>query len=155
MTKSLLNDHMLPCQYIQFVNLPKIPQNIIDRLPMDVEKYPKKLSLHKYNWSDEHNEEINEWCQQHICKEIYWACQFATGDLPKHIDRPTNIKFVYLLDTGGDQVYTKFWSEDGNTLLSQYLVPLHQWCIIKVNSLHSLEGMADNSVRFAVTGKIF
>jgi len=149
------NEHTMTTQHMQFVNLPKIPQEIIDRLPTDIEQYSKKSTFHNYTWSDDFNQSINEWCQQHICKEIYWACQFATGDLPKHIDRPTNIKFVYLLDTGGDQVYTKFWSEDGNTLLSQYLVPLHQWCIIKVNSLHSPEGMADNSVRFSITGKIF
>ena len=140
-------------RYIQYVNLPKIPADIISSLPQDIESYNKETQGN-YHWTNTHNEQLNEWAQQHISNDIYFAFQMMTGDLERHKDIGTLTKFVYIIDTGGCNVVTKFWDDDLR-LLDEYVIEPHRWHILKADTYHSVEGIEADKHRWSVTARIF
>jgi hypothetical protein len=148
-------------RYIQYINLPQVPQDIINNLPKNIEEYdrrefgPRHNPSPSYRWTDHHNEKINEWGQKNICAEIYWAFQFMTADLHIHKDTGTQIKFIYLIETGGPNVLTKFWKDDQCTLLDSYKIKTHAWHMLKADVFHSVEGVQPNQVRWSITGRVF
>lgn len=141
--------------YVQFIKLPEIPQTIVDSIPREFNAYTRKISYGTYNWSDEFNAEIDKWGKENICQDMYFALQIMTGDVDKHKDIGTKTKFIYLLQSGGEKVYTRFWSDDFRTLLDEYLIPCNQWHILQADSVHSVEGIDPGSIRWSITGKIF
>jgi hypothetical protein len=142
-------------RYLQYINLPQIPKDILSSVCLDFDAYQAKSGWDNYVWTDTFNTEVNDWCKKNICQDMYWGFQIITGDIKKHKDQGTRTKFVYLLQTGGDQVYTRFWDDSGETLLDEYLIESNRWHVLKVDSVHSVEGVAKGSVRFSITGKIF
>jgi len=149
---------MLDPRYIQYINLPQIPKEIINLLPTDDSVWQKKDvkgTMPWYRWSDEYNQEINKWCQENICSDMYWAFQLMSDDMPKHIDKGTATKFNYIISTGGNDVWTRFWSNDQKTMLAEYQIEPFQWHIFKADSYHSVEGIEPGQIRMAVTGRIF
>lgn len=149
---------MYPYKYYRYINLPTIPQEIVKNLPKDFDLYTRK-DLGRwgddYKWSDTFNSEINAWCQSNICDEMWWGFQIIKGDLGVHIDHVTKYKFVYLIDTGGDQVITEWFDEDQKTLVDSVILEPQRWHILKVDTYHSVRGIDPNRVRHSVTGRLF
>jgi hypothetical protein len=141
---------------IRYLNLPAIPVDIMSRLNRDFGQYKTKANpLNKfYVWSDDFNEEVNRWCQQNICDTMYWGFQIMTGDQPMHKDNVTLTKLIYLINTGGDNVYTRFYDDDKN-LTHSYKIECNRWHLLKADSYHSVDGVESGQTRFSLTGRIF
>ena len=144
---------MYKSRYIQYVNLPEIPEDIILELPKDINLYQTQCN-NNYHWTNSHNAKLNAWAQKNICSEIYFAFQIMTGDLPIHKDIDTQTKLVYLLETGGTSVFTKFW-DDNFCLLDEYIINKNKWHILKADTYHSVEGVEKDQIRWSVTARIF
>lgn len=142
-------------RYIQYLQLPNVPDYLIKNLQNKFGDYQAKSEYKNYVWSDTFNEEINAWCKEKICDDMYWGFQIIKGDLDKHKDQGTKTKLIYLIENGGEQVYTRFWKDDGETLLDEYIIDTHRWHILKADSMHSVENMRSGAVRFSITGRIF
>lgn len=146
-------------RYLQYINLPRIPQEILDQLPKDLNEFKSKSdrpdSFSQYRWTDDHNEQLNQWCKENICADMYWGFQFMTNDMPKHTDHNTKTKFVYLIEPGGNEVHTRFWTDDHNTQVDDHIIKPHRWHILKVDKVHSVDGIELGSTRWSVTGRIF
>lgn len=140
-------------QYIQYINLPQIPAEIIDTLPKNLTCYDT-VQYHNYHWTDSHNQDLNLWAQKNISENIYFAFQMMTGDLARHKDIDTKTKFVYIIDTGGSNVVTRFWDDDFN-LLDEYVIEPFRWHILKADTYHSVEGIELDQYRWSVTARIF
>ena len=140
-------------RYIQYINLPVIPQDIVNNLPRSLSSYELQNNGN-YNWTDSYNTQLNEWCQKNICSEMYFAFQFITGDIPIHKDIETQTKFVYIIETGGLNVITKFWDDDYK-LLDEYCIEKNRWHILKADTYHSVEDIVPDSLRWSVTARIF
>lgn len=138
---------------LQYINLPEIPTVIVQRYLDAVHSVEAKYTNGGYIWSDSNNELLNNWCQRYICKDIYWGVQLMTEDLPVHVDEGTTLKFVYLFQTGGDEVKTHFW-QDGE-IQETYVIPTNQWHTLKVDTEHSVVGIQPRERRISVTGRIF
>lgn len=140
-------------RYIQYINLPKVPEDIILDLPKDINLYQTQGNGN-YHWTESHNAKLNEWAQKNICREMYFAFQLMTGDLPIHKDIGTLTKFVYIIEPGGSTVLTKFWDDEYN-LLDEYVIEKNQWHILKADTNHSVEGIETNKLRWSITARIF
>ena len=165
---------------LQYINLPKIPSDIIEvaikNIPTcissaqakkyatvqerdsDHEDGKKKflqVSNSKYIWTDFENDALDSWCKQNICKDMYFAFQIMTGDVPIHKDIGTSVKFCYLIQPGGDNVITTFYDEDKTTPLDSYCIELEKWHILKVYANHGVSNFVSDGIRFSVTGRIF
>lgn len=147
-------------QYIQYLDLPKIPTAIIDNLPRDLSRYslPEDfISRFPFVWSKDFNHEFNEWCKKNICADMFFAMQAMTCDQPRHRDRGSLTKLNYVFETGGDQVLTKFWSsEDPDAvLLGEYCIMPYRWHIFKADAYHSVENITPGRQRMAITSRVF
>jgi hypothetical protein len=144
-------------RYIQYINLPAIPDDLTHNVLLKTQEIidNSKSKYQNYYWSDFDNQQIDKWCKEHICSDMYWGFQAISGNLDKHQDVGTKIKFIYLLDAGGDNVKTSFWDNDQTTLLEEYIIPCRQWHILKADTYHSVSGIQSGKIRFSVTGRIF
>jgi hypothetical protein len=141
---------------IRYLNLPSIPEDIISQLNRNFDQYQKKSSalIEHYTWSDSFNSEINQWCQKNICDTMYWGFQIMTGDMQIHQDFGTLTKLIYLIDAGGNNVYTNFYDNDKN-ITHSYVIETNRWHILKADSYHSVIGIEPGQTRFSLTGRIF
>lgn len=146
---------MYSYHYYRYVNLPKLPEELIAGINKNFDEYEVKVQADTYTWSNSFNQDINAWCRNNICDNMYWGFQIIRGDLATHVDRETEIKFIYLLDTGGDNVVTSFYKEDNATVVDSVVLEPHRWHILKVDIPHGVTGVEYGRTRFSITGKIF
>ena len=148
-----------PYKYYRYINLPRIPDEILIQLNFNFDHYESKniSRIHDglYTWSDSFNEIINVWCQENICSEMYWGFQIVRGDMMPHIDSTTLIKMNYVIQTGGDGVITEWYADDKTTVVDSVVFTPHQWHIIKTDAWHAVRNTTPGQIRFAVTGRMF
>ena len=146
-------------RYIQYLNLPTLPNELISRINRNFEEYQKQpgkvYNTDTYWWSDSFNEEVNQWCQQNICAEMYFGFQAVVGDMQLHTDQVTTIKINYILNCGGSNVLTEFFDESHTHKLASYCIEPNRWHIFKANSPHQVFNIEPGQTRFAITGRIF
>jgi hypothetical protein len=149
---------MYSYKYYRYINLPKIPQSVIDQINLNFDQYEKKDAGYHgddYKWSDSFNSAVDQWCKQNICDEMWWAFQFIKGGLMPHIDIATKYKFVYLLDTGGSNVITEWYNEDRSEVVDSVVLEPFRWHMLKVDTWHSVRGVQPGQIRYSITGKLF
>ena len=150
---------MIENRFIRYLELPAPPQSLLDSISLDITRYEKKsggrMNPDTYAWSDSNNEQINQWCQENICKDIYWAFQYMTGEAKMHKDGGTLTKMNFIIDCGGNNVLTEFFADDGETKLASYNIEPLRWHIFKADSYHRVINIEPGRVRFAITGRIF
>ena len=113
---------------------------------------PEKESIFAvYDVSDELLEEY----QSHFPYKVAVRWQVVTADLPIHYDWGTSSdKYLYLTDTGGDDVKTEFYSEldddpieggsldiEGRTLIKTIQEVPNSWFRINVKTPHRVVGI--------------
>lgn len=142
--------------FIRWLALPPIPREIVDKLPTDFALYEKKTRYQDIFYrTDSYIEEVDAWCKKNICDSIKWGFQVITGNAPRHTDLRVDAKFHYVILTGGDDVYTRFYHGDTDSVAESIKIPAHVWHIFKANSAHSVDGIQPGMTRFSITGKIF
>lgn len=157
---------------IREINLPKIPNDLLKKINFNYNEYLSKWSERDddksiYMLSDSFNEELNHWGKENICDSIYYEFQIITGDTDIHRDHDPwhevpmeynyglpHIKFLYLLESGGDNVKTEFFDDEKN-LTDSYVIQKYTWYIFRAENWHRVIGMEPNKTRFAVVGHIF
>ena len=149
----LYKDH-----FIRHLLLPPLPDFILEKINWNLSEYKRKAPVVNnpdYMWSDDFNNDMNDWCQKNIAGGIYYAFQFASRDMPVHKDHVSTAKLLYILDAGGDDVYTEFYKEDSLTLLHKEKLPLHQWYVVKTDINHAVKGITPPRIRFSICASLF
>ena len=147
---------MYPPRFIQYLNLPVIPQEIIDTLVLDIKEHRRQNNTvirDSYTWSDYQTEKLNAWCKQNISNDLYYGIQLMTADVPVHADFGTKTKINFVIGTGGDQVLTKFYDPDQKILLDSYQIEPFRWHIFKADLPHEIVNIT--GTRVSVTARIF
>lgn len=114
------------------------------------------------------SEEFESWVQEYFKQEPK-GCGISVFDqigpaLAPHVDASRNFTIQYLLDTGGDNVYTVWYKEKNKEIVRPDLrsnfdpkatidrydrveeidrikLPLHRWACLHANILHSVENV--------------
>ena len=136
-------------------SFPKLPTDIYEKINFNLDQYRNKNTVGNnvnYVWSDDFNENINNWCQQNVVDGIYYAFQIATEDMPLHKDKNSTVKLIYVLDTGGDDVLTNFYN-DKQELLHSLKVEPNFWYLLKTDVFHAVEGIT--RPRFSICATVF
>lgn len=106
-------------------------------------------------------EEINAWCKENICDTMVFGVHRIMRDLPVHFDKSfvkndvtihAESKLTYLVDTGGKDVITSFWTEDKQLMLKKYKIEPFRWHILKCNQPHGVDGI--KGCRWGVSSQI-
>ena len=142
---------------VKKTHLPKIPrlfyQDIIEviRKGHDVSAGDGNY-LTQVTWKDA-PENLQNWCTENICDNIRWGVQSLTANLPKHKDIETECKFLYLVETGGNNVATRYYN-DNYDLISEYVLQMNIWYIIDTQTFHDVTGLEPGQTRIAISGRI-
>jgi hypothetical protein len=141
--------------YIEYLDLPSIPEHLIESIQDIINKPPKDFS----NVSSEYayfktryvNDDLKSWLQTIFDSEIYPQYQLVYNGLPIHIDKGNRIvAYNYLLDAGGDNVRTAVY-DDKYKLLQIEKIELKRWHRINTSMLHGVHGIQSNKVRVAIS----
>ena len=143
---------MYPEKFVQYLTLPCLPQHLVDTVSLQRQDY--EFGSGGY-WTDQHNQLINAWCQQHICDTMYFAFQCFDQDVELHRDVGTQIKLNYVLSTGGSGVVTEFYDDDEITRLDHVIIQPHRWHLLKANVKHRVCNIESGQTRFAITARVF
>jgi hypothetical protein len=146
--------------YVTYLNLPDVPPELLDNpediiarghdpmMPGPTDKprtKPTRYDLNRGRISDE----LHAWLKTVIRQPFLAQYQFMDVDLPMHVDRG-RYSTVYLLQSGGEQVETKFYDENHNVVESVVL-PTKQWAQLAVHNFHSVDGIENGNTRFALS----
>ena len=133
--------------------LPQLPKDLEDEIYISIEEN-KNVDTDAVNIGDIYtwipcNDKLQNWCKENISKDVYWAIQVITDDLPIHEDADTEVKFLYVIQ--GKDAVTRFYDKDFKELNSQVL-ELREWYILNTSVFHNVTDV--NKTRIAITGRI-
>lgn len=151
--------------YITYVNLPKIPQELLDDItdefilsqtnnafPQSDQQY--KIIKHVY-LSIQPTAALTKWCEENISKSVKWFVQVIRADLPIHTDIGAAVKFNYIFQSGGEDVETTFYANDRTTTLHSEVIVKDRWHILKVDTLHRVWNLPVGNKRLSISGCVF
>jgi hypothetical protein len=141
--------------YIEYIDLPSIPEHLIEPIQNIINKPPKGFSHipaeYAYFKTRYVNDDLKLWLQTIFNFEIYPQYQLVYDGLPIHIDIGDRIlAYNYLLDTGGDNVRTAVY-DDNYKLLQIEKLELRRWHRINTSMLHGVHGIQSDKVRVAIS----
>jgi hypothetical protein len=142
-------------KYIEYLNLPPVPEHLIESITDIINKPPKAYSAvpAEYNFfkTRDVNDDLAEWLQSIVKYKIYPQYQLIYNGLPIHIDKGNRINaYNYLLDTGGKNVKTVVYNENYKPLQIEQL-ELKRWHRINTGMLHGVHGIEPDKVRVAIS----
>ena len=76
--------------------------------------------------------------------------QIVKKGISIHKDVGRSKIYNYLLDTGGDNVYTRFYDEDKETELFKINIPLHTWHQLDVTGYHNVTGIEKDRISITI-----
>ena len=87
------------------------------------------------------NQELKDWVQLNFPVEVELV-EYIVSDqaLPIHIDLGRNSAYNYLIDTGGHNLVTQFYSDDKTTIIDSCEYQVNRWYQLNVGIPHSVEG---------------
>ena len=144
-----------PIECVKYLNLPTIPKDVIDSIIPSESDLSEAKERH-YISTHSNVEKLNEWGRENIAERIYLNYQILYNDLPAHIDRNTKSKLLYIVETGGDNVYTNFYTDEDKTeLIYSAIIEPNRWCLFEADVAHEITGMDKDKRRIGITGQIF
>lgn len=147
---------MFPVRCIKYINLPNIPPQVIDTIKFTKNDLEVAKSDIGYKSSYASTEILNEWAREHISEEIFLNYQLITNSVAIHRDKSTKSKLLYIIEPGGTDVLTSFYTDQAGTdLLFKTIIQPFKWCIFEADVWHRVSNMAPGKLRFAITGQIF
>jgi len=147
---------MFPVQCIKYINLPNIPPQVIDTIKFTKNDLAIARSDIGYKSSDASTKILNEWAREYISKEIFLNYQLITNSVAIHKDESTKSKLLYVIEPGGTDVLTSFYTDQAGTdLLFKTIIQPFRWCIFETDVWHRVSNIDSDKLRFAITGQIF
>ena len=141
--------------YIEYLDLPSVPENLIESIQTIIDKPYKDASnvasSYAYFKTKYVNNDLKDWLQSIFDFEIYPQYQLVYNGLPIHIDKGNRVvAYNYLLDTGGDNVKTIIYDNSYKPLQIEKL-ELKRWHCINTGMLHGVHGIHPDKVRIAIS----
>ena len=141
--------------FIKYINLPPIPESLLNNIPNEISEYKVKVNYFTFNWSESNNQELNSWGRENISQDLYFAYMLIKGDLVLHKDVGTTLKLNYVINPGGSRVITRFWDDNKKDIAAEYEIVPHRWHIFKADRFHSVHGIEKNNLRLSITAQLF
>jgi hypothetical protein len=141
-------------KYIEYLNLPTIPENLIESV-QDIINKPSKTSTlptdYPFFKTRYVNQDLEFWLQSHFEFKINPQYQLIYNGLPIHVDKGNRIiAYNYLLDAGGDNVKTAIYDEKYKPLQVETL-ELKRWHRINTGMLHGVHGIDSDKIRVSIS----
>jgi len=142
-------------KYIEYLDLPKIPEHLLESIQDIIIKPPKNFSSistdYPYFKTRYINDDLQTWLQSIFDFKVNAQYQLIYNGLPVHIDKNNRVTaYNYLLDAGGDNVKTSIYDSSYKVLQSER-IELKRWHRINTSILHGVSGIQPNNVRVSIS----
>lgn len=139
-------------EYIDF--LPCVPDDIITET-MDAVNAPNYWLNKK---SDSYQvfpgtEKIYKFIHAHLDQQYRVTVQVISNTLPIHVDIGRSVVFNYIIDTGGENIHTIFYSKNNEdyTILESHNIKPFKWHRLNVATPHSVSTILPNNKRVSLS----
>lgn len=136
--------------FIKYVDLPAVPEELLDSIDYIIENVGNTGSTSKVNdevvWASCHvNDRLAEWSLKNISSETKPIYQLIYPNVPIHIDHGAlpNLALNYILKSGGDNVVTTMYDERLNPVQSM-CIEERKWHTMEIDQLHGVENITDS-----------
>tara|TARA_R110000772_G_C13308970_1_gene439678 strand:+ start:2469 stop:2885 length:417 start_codon:yes stop_codon:yes gene_type:complete len=135
--------------YYKYLDHPVPPQELlldlhsVRQLPNIFGGATKNYTIH------ECPDELAEWLRGIFPEYTKFRYQTLTRDIPCHVDRGREIAINYLIDAGGTDVSTVWYSDEFGDKLEETIVEAGRWHQLQVDQWHTVHGITGD--RFALT----
>ena len=156
---------MYPVKNIKYLNLPPIPKEITDGIILDEKDLDEAFGKRGYSMNTTGVDRLNEWGRENISEDIFLTYQLLTRGIDPdeyvatgiiHKDNSTLTKLLYIVEAGGDNVYTSFYSDqEGTDLLFKTKIEIGRWTILEASQWHHTQNIEPGKLRFGIAGQIF
>lgn len=126
--------------------LPRIPDTLIE----DFESFSKRGNIFRSETVEGIYEsylvlpELRNFLQEYFDRPINARYQVINSQLPVHIDIGSfSRKFNYILDPGGEDVFTRWWNSVDNpeNIIYSTIAPSRKWHEIRVDVPHDISAV--------------
>lgn len=135
--------------YYEYLDLPSPPQELI--LPLEqVLQLENIFGGHTKNYTiHEVQPELRDWLQNIFPDRTKFRYQTLIKDIPCHVDRGRDTAINFLIDTGGNDVTTAWYTDEFGDKIDDVVLELSRWHKLRVDQWHTVHNI--NWVRFAIT----
>lgn len=146
--------------YFEYVNLPKIPLDVIESVKIIENKKPISFGKHLHEpddpskrnrWPVEMDINLSLWIKTNIFpnEKIYMAYSVSTVNFTLHRDI-RRFCYMYVLQNGGDELFSYGGSSIENIV--KIKCDLHRWIKLNTGMLHGIIGpMTEKRISIQVT----
>jgi hypothetical protein len=140
-------------EYLVYLDLPKVPENLIEPLDVIINKPPKPGSNVPSDFAPFQtrlvSNELFEWVQDMFKLKCYTQYQIVRRGIPVHKDIGRSVAFNYILQTGGPKVLTTIHDESKRLIAYEQLEPM-SWHRLKTDVYHSVTGLTAERIAISV-----
>jgi len=146
--------------YIRYLNFPTIPEYLIEPIE-DILEGPFTYNA-GYFKSRSVGSDLASWLQTVFPYKISALYQVSNHTLPIHVDVGIDTEvgdrifaINYVLEPGGDQVFTNVYAHDKTTVLQSIKIETCRWHYLTTHEYHGLTGLtlARDRVSISITTK--
>lgn len=139
-------------EYIDF--LPSLPEDIITEI-MNAVNAPNYWLNKK---SDSYQvfpgtEKIYKFIHAHLDQQYRATVQVISNTLPIHVDIGRSVVFNYIIDTGGDNIHTIFYSKNNEDyiMIESHNIKPFEWHRLNVSTPHNVGTIPSNNKRISLS----
>jgi len=143
-------------KYFEYADFKSIPNDLIESLEQIINKptqsaFKKNYPLKHYPWlvTKPVKDDLKNFLDNIFPFEVGTNYQIVYNGLTIHKDTHRIYTYLYLIELGGDEVYTNFYN-DQKILIESIKFPLKQWIKLDAQTFHNVTGIPNNKVRVAV-----
>lgn len=139
--------------YLVYLDLPPIPQELLEPFDEIVNKPPKPYSLISAQYKSFQtrlvNDNLADWTKTLFGTNSFVQYQIITRGLDIHKDPGRTVAFNYLLCDGGPTARTCFF-DNNKTLVYLEKIQLQKWHRIKTDVFHTVTGLQSHRIAVSV-----
>jgi hypothetical protein len=127
--------------YVEYLDhLPKVDQTIIDEAYWCIQLTPNMYPDPSYPYYKTFNggTKLIEFVKDYFSPEYSPKIHVVYIGLPVHKDLMRPEAFNYILDPGGDKVYTCFYEENRRSIKEKYIIDTQRWHRIQTDVYHAV-----------------
>ena len=139
-----------------FDNVHKINQSIIDEAYWCINNTENVYTDKSYPYykTFKGGKLINDFTKEHFKFNHNSQIHIVYQGLPIHKDLMRENAFNYILDPGGDKVYTCFYEEDKKFIKEKYIIDSFRWHKIQTDVYHSVLNQSRPRIALTISSPV-
>jgi hypothetical protein len=141
--------------YFKYLDYPSLPKDLYQEVYKSVNLNPNHFTFLKAPYYKIH--EATRPLRNFITSIIpesnkkVISVQVLKGRIPIHTDTGRTSAFNYIIEPGGDNVYTCFYKNKNLIEFEYHNIESHRWHFLDVTTLHNVINIQKDSLRIAIT----